>query len=327
MVAPMAFMTAVLTRGAAVQTLTVLTAVVALDWLVADVGIVYVMPHVSRAPLALAFPFAIGAVFAYIAARRPPLALLPSIGGLIAFLSIFGGAAAPTDVYGPYSTVCYVAVGLGAGWLFSRLMWPATAAGLFRQRMAAQLSLCLNAVREAREAGEEEHARRAMQLIRGIAAQMVQLGSLHQQALHEPVERALDPTRRARILALHMDLADAVLSDRPGIFGPLLERGGARLRPLLEALRQVEEALLESLQATIDVLRGNPAHGDSGLAAAHQALEARLEDLRSQPGAIPELGADERRRLLVELDARRRLIFRQRAIEDWLADWRAAEAD
>ncbi len=326
MVAPMAFMTAVLTRGAGVQTLTGLGGVVALGWLVADLIIVYFTPHVGRAPFALAAPFAIGAAFAYIAARRPQLALLPSIGGLIAFLSVFGGTGAPTDVYGPYNTVCYVAVGLGVGWLVSRLMWPATAAGLFRQRVAAQLTLCLGAVREARESGDSDRRRRAAQLIQGIAAQSLQLGPLHQQALHEPVERALDPSRRTQLIALVVDLADAVLSDRPGVIAPILERGGAPLGPLLEALRRADEALLDSMQTAVDVLRGSAVHRTSALAAAHQAVEDRLEELAANPSAIPERNVEEARRFLVELDARRNLVSRQRAIEDWLGDWRRAAA-
>ena len=160
-------------------------------------------PWVSCALLA---PFAIGAGLAYVGARWPRLALLPVFSGLVAFLSAYGGPAAATDVYGPYSTVCYMAVGLGTGWVASRLLWPATAAGLFRQRVAAQLALCADAVRGAREAGDAERRRRLAPLLRGFAAQAVQLGPLHQQALQEPVERALDPSRREEILALVTDL-------------------------------------------------------------------------------------------------------------------------
>ena len=121
------------------------------------------------------------------------------------------------------------------------------------------------------------------------------------------------------------DLADAVVSDRPGVLAPLLERGGAPLRPLLEALRRADEALVESLQAAVEVLRGEGQHRASGLAAAQQAVEDRLEELGATPGAIPDLTAEERRRLLVEFDARRRLVLRQRAIEDWLAEWQLGE--
>jgi uncharacterized membrane protein YccC len=324
-VAPVAFLVASLARGAALKTVASLATVLALGWAMADFVIVYVTPHLDRAPLALVVPFAMAVAFALIAARRPQLALLPSIGGLVAFLSIYGGTGAPTDVYGPYSTVCYMGLAAGIGWLFGRIMWPATAAGLFRQRVAAQLALCLEAVRGAGESGDAGRARRAAHLIQGFAAQSAQLGPLHQQALHEPVERALDPSRREQILALATDLMDAVLGDRPGALEPLLERGGAPLRPLLEALRRADQVLLTSMQAAVDVVRGDAAHRTSRLAAAHQAVEDRLRELRADPGAIPELTDQERRRLLIDLDSRRKLVFRQRAIEDWLEDWRVAE--
>jgi hypothetical protein len=325
LVAPVAFMLAAMTRGAGVLVLASFSGILALGWLVADLLLVYVTPHLGRAPLALSVPFALAATFAYVAAKRPKLAMLPSIGGLIAFLSVFGGTGAPTDVYGPYNTVCYMGVGLGVGWLFSRLMWPATAAGLFRQRVAAQLALCLDAVRGARESGDSDRGRRVAQLIQGCAAQSVQLAPLHEQARHEPVERALDPSRREEILALVTDLVDAVLSDRPGAAEPLLERGGAPLRPLLEALRPADQALLDSMQAAVEIMRGDAVYRVSALPAAHEAVEDRLKELSAAPDVIPGLTDVEKRRLLVEIDSRRRLVARQRAIEDWLADWRLAE--
>jgi hypothetical protein len=153
----------------------------------------------------------------------------------------------------------------------------------------------------------------------------VQLGPLHRQALQEPVERALDPSRRTEIMTLVTDLVDAVLSDRPGVLAPLLERGGAPLRPLLEALQRAGQALLESMETAVGTMRGDALYRDSALSAAHQAVEDRLKDLSANPDVIPELTDVEKRLLLVEFDSRRRLVLRQRAIEDWLADWRLAE--
>ncbi len=324
-VAPVAFMIAVLTRGAAVLTLASFAATLALGWLVADLCIVYVAPHLGRAPLALIVPFALAAAFAYVAALRPKLAMLPLIGGLVVFLSVFGGPSAPTDVYGSYNMVCYLAVALGVGWLFGRLMWPATAAGLFRQRVAVQLERCLEAVRGAQESGDVGRGRRAAELIRACAEQSVQLGPLHQQAHHEPVERALDPPRRAALLALAMDLMDAVVGYRPVASEPLRTRGGAPLGPLLEALRRADEALVESMESAVDVLRGEAAPRVSGLAAAQRAVEDRVDELRADPGRIPEFTDEERRSFLVQLDSHRELVFRQRAIEECFADWRRAE--
>ena len=322
LVAPIAFLFSSFNRGAGVQTMAMLAAIIALGWLVADLSIVYVAPHVGRAPPALVIPFAVAAPFAYIAVRRPQLALLPSVGGLIALLPVFGGTSAPTDVYGPYNTVSYMAVAVGVGWLFSRLMWPATAARLFRQRVAVQLELCLDAVRGAPESVGVERGRRAADLIRGCALQTVQLGPLHRQALHEPVERALDPARRTQILPLAMDLMDAVLGHRPSDSVPLLERGGAPLRPLLDALQRADQALFDSMKTAADVMRGEAAgYRPSALAAAQRVVEDRLRDLSADALAIPDLSDEEKRRLLVQLDRHRRLVSRQLAIEDWFAGW------
>ena len=61
------------------------------------------------------------------------------------------------------------------------------------------------------------------------------------------------------------------------------------------------------------------------ICVAHHALaERRLGDLRDRPADVPDLSDEERRRVLVDLDARRRLYRRQLAIESWLADWRRA---
>ncbi len=325
LVGAVSFMLAVLTRGKALQTLIGLAATVAFGWLLADLLIVYVTPYAGRAPLALVAPFSCAAALAYIAARRPALAMLPSIGGLVAILSVFGGTGAATDVYGAYSLICYLALAIGVGWLFSRVMWPATAAGLFRQRLALQLAACLEAFRRARQQGAEGRARRALELIRICAVESAQLGPLHDQARHEPVERALVPDRRTRILALVMDLMDATLGDRPAAFENLSEVARARLEPLLEAIRREEQALLDSLQAVVAALRGDPPERGSGLAEARRVVEGRLDELRRRPSAVPELSDEQRRGLLVALDARRRLVFRQHAIEEWLADWRRAE--
>ncbi len=325
LVAPVAFMFCAFNRGAGVLALAMLSAILGLGWLVADLSLVYVAPHVGRAPLALVIPFGVTATFALIAARRPQLALLPSVGGLIALLPVFGGTSAPTDVYGPYSTVSYMAIAVGIGWLFSRLMWPATAAGLFRQRVALQLELCLDAVPGSPESDGIERRRRAANLIRGCTRQTVQLGPLHRQALHEPVERALDEARRVEILPLALDLMDAVLGYRPADSVPLLERGGAPLRPLLEALLRAERALLERMQSAVDVLRGEAAYTPSDLAEAQRVFEDRLFELSSSPVDISDLTDEEKRHLLVQLDRGHRLVARQLTIEDWLAGWHEAE--
>jgi hypothetical protein len=58
---------------------------------------------------------------------------------------------------------------------------------------------------------------------------------------------------------------------------------------------------------------------------ANQVVEDHLEDLSVDPDVIPDLTGVEKRWPLVELDSRRRLVFRPRAVEAWLAEWRTAE--
>ena len=79
------------------------------------------------------------------------------------------------------------------------------------------------------------------------------------------------------------------------------------------------------INGTVEIMRGDAVYRDSALSAAHEAVEERLEDSSADPDVIPELTGVEKRRRLVEFDSRRRLVLRQRAIEDWLAAWRTAE--
>ena len=326
LVAPIAFMTAVLTRGAAAQTVAAIVAALALAWGVADFLTVYISPHQGRAPLMLIPPFAIAFVFAYAAAKRPLLALLPSMGGLVVFLSVYGGMSAQTDVYGTYDTVCYYGVALGVGVLAGRLLWPATAAGLFRKRVAALMEFCLDALPGEGESGDTSRSQRAARLAQGCAAQSEQLGPLHRQAVHEPVERSLDSPRRTRILALVTDLADAVMSYQQGALEPLLERAGERYDSLRVAIQRVDEKLSESMQAAVSMLRGEVTGRFTGLAEAHQVVAECLDELKVDPGPLSRLNEDEKRRILILLESRRRLVSRQREVEDWLEEWRMAEA-
>jgi uncharacterized membrane protein YccC len=327
MVAPMAFMVAAMaTRGGVTQSLALLAAIVVLSWLLADLALVFFHPHAGRFPMALAYPISVAGVFAYASHRLPQLALLPSIGGLLAILPVFSGLAAPDDVYGSYNTVCYVVVGLATGWAASRLLWPATATKLFRQRSAAQIDLGLRAFRQHRQTQDSAaRGRIARQLLTAYTRQLAQLGPLDGQAAHEPVEEALDGGRRRALLAKIQDLFDAVLGARgapPVRSMPLLERAEV-FEPLREALLREDEALLASMQAAAETLRGEaPAEAaSSALDEANRAVLARLHELRARPEPLPSITAEEREAFLVHLDSRRLLVDRQIAIEGWLADW------
>lgn len=327
MVAPIAFMVAAATtRGAATATAVVTLGVVGVGWLSADLVIVYFTSETGRAPLALAAAFAIGAGFAFMGAKRPQLATLPTFGGLVALLSIYGAIAAPTDVYGPYNTVCYMVTALVVGFVVSRAMWPATASALFRQRIAGQLEQCLEAVRSARELGGVGRGERLRDLDRAFVTQAGQLAPLHEQARHEPVEHALDASRRAALLALATELSDAVVADHPYAAEPVLLAAGPRHQPLLEALRREDAALLGSLEAAVAALRDDALARESGLAEAHEAVESDLRERAARGVRVAGVTDEERRRFLVERDARSRLVLRQLSIEQWLADWRTARA-
>ena len=148
LVAPIAFLVAAIpTRGGVTQMLVALVVVLSLGWLFADLAIVYISPVLGRMPLALVHVAAVAGTLAYVSAKKPQLGALRMIGGLVALLTVYGGPEAPTNVYGPYDTVCYFALGLAVGWVSTHLFWPATAATLFRKRTAAQLELCLAAFR------------------------------------------------------------------------------------------------------------------------------------------------------------------------------------
>ena len=320
MVAPMAFMAAAFTRGGAARGLVGLAGIVLFAWLVADLALVYFTPHVNRMPVVLVYSFVVAGAFAYVRVLRPQLAMLPSVGGLLAILPVYSGLSAQTDVYGTYNTVCYVAMGLGIGWIASRVFWPSTAAGLFRDRIAVQLELCLDSFRRAGSSGRAERAREALRV---YEVQLVQLGSLHAEADYEPVELGLDGSRRAALLALTRDLFDAVAGARrvaSAAVAPLWQRAGAAFLPLREALEREEEALVAGMQANVAALRGAAEEPSSRLAEAHQAVRDRLAELRASAAHTLDVGADTRRELLIRLDSHRQVVTRQLAVEAWLAD-------
>jgi uncharacterized membrane protein YccC len=327
LVGPTAFMAAAFNRGVAVQTLAVLSAFVAVGWLLADVAIVFVMEPLGRAPLALLYAFVVAGVFAYLGVKRPRLAMLPPFGGLVAILSVYGGPAAPTDVYGAYNTVCYLAVGFGSGWLFSRLMWPATASSLLRKRAAAQIALCAQRVGAAPELPGDAGVPPVAAFARSAAECAAQLTALHGQARHEPVERALDEERRAALIELTGDLSDAALPFEPAWSTEAAAVRSEALRPVLDALDAQDAACQQAVASVLAALRGESAAPSSDLGRARQSAEERLEELRRRPESVAGLPEAQQRALLVRIDYRRRLVSRLLRLEAWCADWQRAEAE
>jgi uncharacterized membrane protein YccC len=321
LVAPVSFTLAALPRAKARQTLIGLALVIGLGWMLADLMIVFVTPHAGRAPAGLVSAFVCAGGMAYAAARVPALAMLPSVGGLIATLSVFGGPDAATNVYASYDTVCYMALAIGLGWLFSRTMWPATAAGIFRERVAIQLGACLAAIREARGPSARSRSMIAADLLRACGRETVALGPLHEQAKKEPVERDLDEARRAQLMTLPTNLMDATLGDRPDELVDLSSLAEGRFRLLDDAIRDEDAALQASLESVIAALRGMAGGSDSRLAAAEERVEGELAALREVPEVAAALPDRQRHAILVALDARRRLVFRQAELDEWLETW------
>jgi hypothetical protein len=252
------------------------------------------------------------------------------IGGLVALLTVYGGPGAPTNVYGPYDTVCYFALGLAVGWASTQLFWPATAATLFRKRTAAQLELCLATLRGSAPGADsaERHTHTAETLQR-FATQLTQISTLHGQAEQEVVEQALDGSRRAALLALTQDLFDASFARDAG-FAASDDQGRHAAHPdiaaLSSALQHESEALIASVQSIIDALRDRAAPPSPALENAHRAVIDCLESLRDRTEDAPRVDERERAAFLEKLDARRQIIARQLALEAWLADWAAAES-
>jgi predicted nucleic acid-binding protein len=292
-----------------------------LGWLIADLASVFLFTHLDRMPLSLVYPFVVACGAGYLIVRGSPLGPLGALFGLlVALLPVFIGDAPPQDVDTAYGLVCGLFVGLAAGLIAQRMLWPRTAMQTFTERAAGQLDLCLRALRDG-ERGSEGVARGqdAAGLVSAYAKQLTLLGQLNAQAHAEPVERALDDRRRGELLALTQDLFDASLRTPPAP-----EEGA---QPAADAaLRRQDEALVASLVAVAEALRGGAAEPGPDLREAHDAVEVQLDAVRGDPDAARGLGARGTDALLASLDARRFLAARQLAIEDWLADWRRAAA-
>ena len=118
-----------------------------------------------------------------------------------------------------------------------------------------------------------------------------------------------------------MDLMDAVVGQRSGSLARALPRDGPAMQHLSEALRREDKALLGSMRRAIASLRGEAPHRPSVLAAAHRAVEDLLRALGDERESFANLTDEQKRGLLADLDARRRLVLRQTAIEDWFGVW------
>ncbi len=312
------------TRGAATTIVTGLTAGVFLGWLIADLASVFLFTHLDRMPASLVYPFVIAGGAGYLIVRGSPLGPLGSLFGmLVALLPIFIGNAPPHDVDAAYSLVCGVLLGAAAGLTAQRILWPRTAMETFTERAAAQLDLCLETLRD----GERGSDRDLPDLVSAYAKQLTLLGQLNAQAHAEPVERALDDTRRAELLALIQDLFDGSLHARRGMAGKeaaVPRNAAAALAPLHMALAHQNEALIASLNAAAGALRGSGPGPTSSLTEASAAVSAQVDALGGHPDLAGAPGASRSAELLAQL-ASNSVVESQLQIEAWLADWHRAD--
>jgi uncharacterized membrane protein YccC len=330
LVAPIAFMVAAIpTRGGVTQMLVALVVVIGLGWALADLAIVYISPTLGRMPLALVHVVAVAGPLAYVTAKWPKLGALRTLGGLLALLTVYGGPAAPTNVYGPYDTVCYFTLALAVGWASTHLFWPATAATLFRNRTAAQLELSIAALLGSTPStGAAERHTHTAETLQRFATQLAQISMLHGQAEQEAVEKALDGSRRAALLALTQDLFDASIARDAGFAGSddqQLDASHPDVEALASALHHESEALIASVQSTVDALRNRAVPPSPTLANAHRTVSECLESLRNRTEDVLQIDEHERTAFLERLDTRRQIITRQLAVEAWLTEWSAAQ--
>ena len=121
---------------------------------------------------------------------------------------------------------------------------------------------------------------------------------------------------------------DAVIGDQRSLDEATLSgHAGESLRELLEALQHEREALAESMQASVDVMRGDVSRRNfdpTKLAAARHTVDERMNALRADPNGLANLSDDQTRAFLGKLDSRGRLVLCQRAVEDWFSDWARA---
>jgi hypothetical protein len=246
---------------------------------------------------------------------------------LTALLPVFIGDAPPQDVDGSYGLVCGLLLGTATGLIAQRLFWPRTAMQSFTARAAAQLDLCLRALGARGTEGGPD--RDAAALLSAYAKQLTLLGQLHAQAHAEPVEHALDDARRGELLALMQDLFDASLRDRRTAAAEktrVPSEAEAGLAPLREALARQNAAILSSMAAAAQALRGAAPAPDPGLREAQAAVEAQIAEVRGRTAVVRSLGAHRTSEFLATVVERRRLAASQLAIEAWLAAWRQAVA-
>ncbi len=310
-----------------------LTGGVLLGWLIADLATVFLFAHLDRMPLSLLYPFAIAGGAGYLMVRGSPLGPLGTLFGMLAaLLPVYIGDGPIGNVDVAYGLVCGIMLGVVAALLAARFLWPRSATQMFTERAASQLDLCRQALASA-ESGADVAAslREDARLVSDFAKQLSQLGQLRAQAHSELGYEPLDDQRRVHLLALMHELFDASLraphfDPGPEETAPVRPDEDATRTSLRAALARQDEAIVFSITAAAEVLRGVGAESGAALSEARALVEAQIDSLRRQSPIARSVSVQEADAFLAYLASRRELATRQLGVEAWLADWREAQA-
>jgi uncharacterized membrane protein YccC len=312
------------TRGARTATAVGLGIAAITAWLISDLSIIYIAPHLGRMPLALIYPLLLAGSAGYLLVRFPKLAPIAPITAMIPIIGVFGGGRAPNNIEGPYDTTIVLFSGILIGVLAQRLLWPRTATELFLRRIAGQLDLCLQVLRWAPEPGDELARRRMVaQVMTGYEQQLTMLTQLHGQAQQEPVEQGLDDEQRTHLLTAVAEVFEVTLhraSVASDEAGDRLVAGHASLEPLFSAIGRQDAAVHRSIEVAARALKGESHWEETGLREAQADVESCVEDVRGMGGLAGALGGREADALIAYVDWKRRLASQSLVVDGWLRD-------
>lgn len=305
----LAFMVASLpTRTATGQTAIGLVVAALVAWLLSDLAIVYIVPHMGRMPEALLLPAGIAGVAGWLVVARPKIGAIAPIVALVGILSVFGGAQPPSNVAGPYVTTWIFFIGIVIGLVAQRLLWPRTAAEQLCMRTSDRLDLCRSLIAgAARPEVDSLDLGRAVMRDARLAQACLQL---HAHAAAEPVDARFDDATRASLVRGTSDVFDAVLRVRgTSTERTPLDRSDTReaWAPLRTAVEALDQSVLEALASISVGLRTRSVGPAVTLARALEALEPAAIRVRRAPGWAEGLDAAGLDATATCVGARRRL--------------------
>ena len=205
--------------------------------------------------------------------------------------------------------------------LAQSMLWPRRASTMFLGLATRQLELCARAIGELRPdeaAGSGEEAATFFRQFAAGTARLAQLGGQAHLEAEETPERA---QLRSDLLANLQTLAEAVIHAQRAAAAHA-EHDAPAFAPVATAVQRLDEALGESLAATVAALRGEAAAPGTELASARDAVRAILDAPETRDAARVVTDAARVDRGLATVDAHHQLAAAQLQIEAWLERWR-----